>query len=719
MKTSILSILAGTGVIVPAYGAFTYETPTELTSQGDFNGDGQPDLVVLDRDTGIVRLLGSLSGVSFVGSGHFPTGLDAADSLSSGPSGTINPVVAVGSSSENRVLLVTPATAAVTDFDLAGRSTPGAVLIGPRSVYLARQVGQLHVSTDQNSPSSPQLLTRAHLTTAGPVTAQTLATGQPQPLRRGNVVPIAGSSGLGFVTAGPQDSSFVLYHNPSDPAGTIFTTNGLPSQALWADGDFGSQPGRRGLLFYRRDTPSFVPRDLQLTGSQAGLNSFPTVDLGAPIHLLTTVEKEGADQLLALFEEGARAVVYDYQIGGQPVARESWNAPPGEKFTQAAPLGNGSFLLLSGTNGRSTKWGRYDAEGGLHRRTLAGDFACGSTQRNNATLFYFDQEPFVNAKAKIRQMVPVRDWTDVNSSPSNPITSLVDQGPRLGLGQGVNQPVTPGGLTTITNQFTRTSGGLAPISVATLSNRSGVISATVVFNPPAGVYPLPTGTVSGSGDGGPRPYPETFPVKLATSSTARILYRLSADTEWVTYSSAILLSTSAVIHAKLVGSDQVFTANYRLGTGDPVGGGLALPPALDADGDGMPDAWEQAFAQRDPNSDTDGDGVSALQEYLNGTDPQDQFSVTPPKVIGAPDLPLAISARTSNAAGQNKTFRVSWSTALVDAQLQGSNDLVIWTPVTQGIAVEGGEIVHTLPLSGDGLSPRKFYRLSRVQAHDE
>jgi len=55
-------------------------------------------------------------------------------------------------------------------------------------------------------------------------------------------------------------------------------------------------------------------------------------------------------------------------------------------------------------------------------------------------------------------------------------------------------------------------------------------------------------------------------------------------------------------------------------------GELVLDPNLDADGDGMPNGWEQShgFDPLDPadaDADPDGDGLSNLQEYQAGTDP--------------------------------------------------------------------------------------------------
>ena len=53
---------------------------------------------------------------------------------------------------------------------------------------------------------------------------------------------------------------------------------------------------------------------------------------------------------------------------------------------------------------------------------------------------------------------------------------------------------------------------------------------------------------------------------------------------------------------------------------------------FDTDNNGLPDAWELAYfgaIGQDPNADSDGDGVSNLNEYLDGTNPEDASSFRP------------------------------------------------------------------------------------------
>ncbi len=62
------------------------------------------------------------------------------------------------------------------------------------------------------------------------------------------------------------------------------------------------------------------------------------------------------------------------------------------------------------------------------------------------------------------------------------------------------------------------------------------------------------------------------------------------------------------------------------GVGDTPVGAAVVSALVDSDGDGMPDVWERAYDldigdPTDASSDSDADGVSALEEYRNGTDP--------------------------------------------------------------------------------------------------
>jgi hypothetical protein len=79
------------------------------------------------------------------------------------------------------------------------------------------------------------------------------------------------------------------------------------------------------------------------------------------------------------------------------------------------------------------------------------------------------------------------------------------------------------------------------------------------------------------------------------------------------------------------------------GGGTLVYSNLVLDPNLDADGDGLPNGWEQAhgldplssIGNNGADGDPDGDGYSNYQEYLAGSDPQNPLS-TPLQVVAPP-----------------------------------------------------------------------------------
>lgn len=74
------------------------------------------------------------------------------------------------------------------------------------------------------------------------------------------------------------------------------------------------------------------------------------------------------------------------------------------------------------------------------------------------------------------------------------------------------------------------------------------------------------------------------------------------------------------------GGGRIIDSQRDVGGWPPYGG---VPPAPDADGDGMPDHWEskhglEAGDGADVHRDPDGDGASNIEEYLNGTNPREK-----------------------------------------------------------------------------------------------
>ena len=131
-----------------------------------------------------------------------------------------------------------------------------------------------------------------------------------------------------------------------------------------------------------------------------------------------------------------------------------------------------------------------------------------------------------------------------------------------------------------------------------------------------------------------------------------------------------------------------------------------IAPGADSDGNGLPDAWERLHFGHigvDPNADPDGDGMSNLQEYLAGTDPND------------PNSRLVITAFSTTPGGTSAN--VTWQSVLTRCYyLQKRLDLNpgnTWFDSGLGLIAPDG--ATTSRTTADTNAPARFYRVQAVR----
>jgi sialidase-1 len=188
----------------------------------------------------------------------------------------------------------------------------------------------------------------------------------------------------------------------------------------------------------------------------------------------------------------------------------------------------------------------------------------------------------------------------------------------------------------------------------------------VVFGNPASSSSRTNFSLRVSPDGG-----STWPV-------SRMLYAGSGA-----YSSICILPDKSI--GVLLEKD-----NYTRITFARVEADWLLNPAADADGDGMPDAWELLYqlnpAVNDANPDNDGDGMNNVGEYQAGTDPESSSSLL----------------RATTLAPAPGGWSFGWQAVPgMTYAIETSADLTNWNSVGEVLADTSGEVVTIPAASGE------------------
>jgi len=301
---------------------FVYETEQEFLSTGDFNGDGKPDLAIVDRYSGRVRLGYQLEAGRFDWVDWRAGGAKDVAGVSVGKLGDLKrDSVAIASADANLITVVDAANPAIPTDPLPVRS----VALGPNVVVAIDVGGQgntplhdLFVASIYNSDPTPNRVTlfrndgKTFTQTAEIPATGSGARANRLTLKRGGPELLAG------IVTEDTGNSLIIGTLASGQPVVALTIPDVPKGADYVAGNFRGEPLKE-IVFYKSGEPTLTVRTLAEADGKFQAGAARTIDLGRPVRQLVVMEGEKKSRLLGIFGDQEPAEVMDFDCVKPPV----------------------------------------------------------------------------------------------------------------------------------------------------------------------------------------------------------------------------------------------------------------------------------------------------------------------------------------------------------------------------------------------------------------
>jgi hypothetical protein len=606
--------------------AASSETFEEFHATADVNGDGRPDLVIVDKPSGIYRVAyGQASGTNLWVDGR-PSGIENVTGFSVGR---------VLNTGRDALAFTAPEANRVNVFDafsLAQAGQPVNVFLsslGPNRV-VALDIGgagntahhDLYIASLANNAPNPARLTLTRST--GNAFSQLQDLGLSAYVLNADAVKLKTNAANpvlagAILQASGGTRSFVTHTLVSGLPVSVAMINNLPATDRFLFANFNGTALNQ-FLFYRAGAPNLVLAPVQEpVPNSFSFGALVTFNLGSPVRQVIALPGTNDIRLLAIFGAGETARIYSFDGATAPQLLETFTAEGDDKFTGAIASGNGNFTLLNGKDGYSTKYQDWKRSSNGYVKGDSGELPAINPLTTSANVFLFANKPFVHPTPRLVASLNAADWSS-SFQTTNPAGQINVTAERfVSSTQGLKNPAP------------RNLGALPAGAAFGLPNQIMESFSLLSFSPAIGNEVVEVNIAPAPGH-----YSLGVSVSLSTPVNAQIRYRFGANDNWKLYSAALPLykDTTLQYYATANGlNSTIRSATYT----------FSKPPEqLDSDGDGVPDFVEIALggdANALNSKDSDGDGYSDLAEILAGADGDPyQASIVPTNAPRANEL---------------------------------------------------------------------------------
>lgn len=618
-------------------GVFVYETPNEYTAVPDLDANGNYDVIVIDKATGLYRVG---YGTATAGIFNFVEGRSSGVTNVSGVAvGKLDGIAAdsfaVTSPAQNRVNILSPSGTGYTEPKAVLAAGLGPVLLGALDIPggaspTAEDDLAVIASLDLvNGFEVRQIRSNAgawSLLRSDDLPNTTVAHGNP-------IIPHTGATPLfAFMRDDGTTNSFHAYDLTGTSATETLSSSALPDGSHFICGIFAGA---------NADVMAWVPGQSNVTVGRIStaapwtFTASNNYNLGLPIAQLVPVNGPSGTGVCARFDNGTIAL-YAYTLATGFSAPLPITPTGATGFLSGVlPMPGSEFqLLYSATPGGPTSsMISFGNTGSGWTQTGSSILPALKPFRIFANLHLLEQPLFRGDSIEVLRSYQVGDWvTNASDSGAGPFTITADAAIFGGSTQGIGTPAPQNvGSVNASPNGAAVNQMHPQFSLITFSSNLGTAVDSVTVSPPAGTYATAQAI--------------TFTGMLPATT---VYYRMNGSGAFQAWNSGsppwITRPTTVEYYAsRATGNSATQSAHYE----------FSVPPALqDSDGDGAPDFVELAYGM-DPTggNDADGDGFGDLDELAAGTNPNNNASFPTTDAASLDSVLVDVRMRLQDVSG--------------------------------------------------------------------